>query len=47
MDEVEYLDTTWVLGCNLYTYFVNNPVINIDNNGITHLNTGKVFHLFI
>ena len=43
MDEVEYLDTTSILGCNLYTYCVNNPVVNKDNNGTTHLNTGKFF----
>ena len=43
MDEVEYLDKTLVLGCNLYTYCVNNPVVNKDNNGTTHLNTGKSF----
>ena len=41
MDEVEYLDTTLVLGCNLYTYCVNNPIVNIDIYGTTHLNTGK------
>ena len=33
MDEVEYLDKTLVLGCILYTYCVNNPIVNVDYNG--------------
>ena len=43
MDEVEYLDRSSILGCNLYSYCVNNPVINVDYNGTTHLNAGKAF----
>ena len=32
-DEIEYLDTSSITGCNLYVYCNSNPVMYIDENG--------------
>lgn len=33
MDNAKYLDTSSTLGCNLYVYCLNNPIIFIDQSG--------------
>ena len=32
-DEIEYLDTSSITGCNLYVYCNNNPIMYVDENG--------------
>ena len=32
-DEIDYLDASSIIGCNLYVYCNNNPIMYVDENG--------------
>lgn len=39
MDDAKYLDTSSTLGCNLYVYCLNNPIMCVDPSGHVAIST--------